>query len=96
MLQQVRGFFTWLLPRLITFYEEMVNNTSGENVISSVAEADCWKVVTQTLKTLFKQERGAGPCQKRHLVRRLELLHGDVPQRGASGATLKEDLMAHG
>ena len=45
------------MPQLATVYKEMANNASGENAASAIVEADCWKVVTRTLKTFFKQVR---------------------------------------
>ena len=57
LLGRVRTFYEWFLPQLATVYEEMVNNASGENAATSTMEADCWKVVTRTLKTFFKQIR---------------------------------------
>lgn len=45
----------WLFDRISSFYKEMLNNATPDNVAASAAlQASCWEVVIETLKRFFE------------------------------------------
>ena len=87
----------WLFDRISSFYKEMLNNATPDNVApSATLQASCWEVVIETLKRFFEalEEKRVVALDAHQEPDRL-LGTGQFLRSALLELKLMEDLMQH-